>query len=49
MATTALFPNYYPLFQKLFPLFQQHITTGFVSEELARELVAEVVAAPEYN
>lgn len=49
VATTALFRNHYPLFQKLFPLFQKNITGGFVSEELAGDRVAEVVANPEYN
>ena len=49
VATTPLFRNHYPLFQKLFPLFQKYITGGFVSEELAGERIAEVVAAPEYN
>jgi protochlorophyllide reductase len=49
VATTPLFRNHYPLFQKLFPLFQKYITGGFVSEELAGERVATVVADPEYN
>jgi protochlorophyllide reductase len=49
VATTALFRNHYPLFQKLFPLFQRYITGGFVSEELAGDRVAEVVADPQYN
>jgi protochlorophyllide reductase len=49
VATTALFRNHYPLFQKLFPLFQKYITGGFVSEELAGERVAAVVADPEYS
>ena len=49
VATTPLFRNHYPLFQKLFPLFQKYITGGFVSEELAGERVAAVVADPEYN
>ena len=44
VATTPLFRNHYPLFQKLFPLFQKYITGGFVSEELAGERVAAVVA-----
>jgi len=48
VATTALFRNHYPLFQKLFPLFQKYITGGFVSEELAGERVAMVVADPAY-
>ncbi|QZZ20332.1 protochlorophyllide reductase [Leptothermofonsia sichuanensis E412] len=49
VATTALFRNHYPLFQKLFPLFQRYITGGFVSEELSGERVAAVVADPEYR
>lgn len=48
VATTALFRNHYPLFQKLFPIFQRYITGGFVSEELAGERVAMVVADSEY-
>lgn len=49
VATTALFRNHYPLFQKLFPVFQKYITGGFVSEELAGQRVAAVVADSEYN
>lgn len=49
VATTALFRHHYPLFQKLFPWFQQKITGGFVSQELAGERVADVVAEAEYN
>lgn len=49
VATTALFRNHYSLFQKLFPLFQKYITGGFVSEELAGERVAMVVADPQYS
>lgn len=49
VATTALFRNHYPLFQKIFPLFQKNITGGFVSEELAGDRVAAVVADPEYS
>ncbi|WP_193197161.1 protochlorophyllide reductase [Nostoc sp. MG11] len=49
VATTALFRNHYPLFQKIFPVFQKYITGGFVSEELAGERVAAVVADPEYS
>jgi len=48
VATTALFRNHYPLFQKIFPIFQKYITGGFVSEDLAGERVAAVVADPEY-
>ncbi len=49
VAETALFRNHYSLFQKIFPLFQKNITGGYVSEELAGERVAMVVADPEYN
>ncbi|MBH8552136.1 protochlorophyllide reductase [Nostocaceae cyanobacterium CENA357] len=49
VATTPLFRNHYPLFQKLFPLFQRYITGGFVSEELAGQRVADVVADPAYR
>jgi protochlorophyllide reductase len=49
VATTALFRNHYPLFQKIFPIFQKYITGGFVSEELAGERVAKVVCEPEYK
>ena len=49
VAETALFRNHYSLFRKIFPLFQKNITGGYVSEELAGERVAAVVADPEYN
>jgi protochlorophyllide reductase len=49
VADTPLFRNHYPLFQKLFPLFQKNITGGYVSQELAGERVAAVVADPEYK
>jgi protochlorophyllide reductase len=49
VADTPLFRNHYPLFQTLFPLFQKYITGGYVSQELAGERVAAVVADPEYN
>jgi protochlorophyllide reductase len=49
VADTPLFRNHYPLFQKLFPLFQKNITGGYVSQELAGERVAAVVADPEYS
>jgi protochlorophyllide reductase len=49
VATTALFRNHYSLFQKIFPVFQQKITGGYVSEELAGDRLAMVVADPEYN
>lgn len=49
VAETGLFRNHYSLFQKIFPLFQKHITGGYVSEELAGERLAAVVADPEYT
>ena len=49
VAETPLFRNHYPLFQKLFPLFQKYITKGYVSQELAGERVAAVVADPDYK
>ena len=49
VAETALFRNHYSLFRTIFPLFQKNITKGYVSEELAGDRVAAVVAEPEYN
>ena len=49
VADTPLFRHHYPLFQKLFPWFQKNITGGYVSQELAGERVAAVVADPEYS
>lgn len=49
VADTPLFRNHYPLFQKLFPWFQKNVTGGYVSQDLAGERVAMVVADPEYK
>ncbi|MDJ0797899.1 MAG: protochlorophyllide reductase [Calothrix sp. MO_167.B12] len=49
VADTPLFRNHYRLFQKLFPLFQKYITKGYVSQELAGERVAAVVADSEFK
>jgi protochlorophyllide reductase len=49
VAETPLFRNHYPLFQKIFPLFQKYVTGGYVSQELAGERLAAVVADPEYR
>ncbi|MBX0329982.1 protochlorophyllide reductase [Oscillochloris sp. ZM17-4] len=49
VADTPLFRNHYPLFQKLFPIFQRRITGGYVSQDLAGERVAAVVADPDYR
>jgi protochlorophyllide reductase len=49
VADTPLFRNSYPLFQKIFPWFQKNITKGYVSQELAGDRVAQVVADPEFT
>ncbi len=49
VADTPLFRNHYPLFQKIFPLFQKNITKGYVSQALAGERVAKVVADEGYQ
>jgi protochlorophyllide reductase len=49
VADTPLFRNHYPLFQKIFPWFQKNVTGGYVSQELAGERVAQVVADPEFG
>ncbi len=48
VAETALFRDTPALFQKIFPWFQKNITRGYVSETLAGERVAQVVADPEF-
>jgi len=48
VAETALFRYAPPLFQKVFPWFQKNITKGYVSQPLAGERVAQVVADPEF-
>ncbi|MEB3261609.1 MAG: protochlorophyllide reductase [Cyanobacteriota bacterium] len=48
VADTPLFRNTPPLFQKIFPWFQKNITGGYVSQALAGERVAQVVADPEF-
>jgi protochlorophyllide reductase len=49
VADTPLFRNSYPLFQKIFPWFQKNITKGYVSQELAGERVAQVVADSDFK
>jgi protochlorophyllide reductase len=49
VAETGLFRNHYSLFQTIFPWFQKNITGGYVTEELAGERVAKVVADPKFN
>ncbi len=48
VANTKLFRNTPKLFQILFPWFQKLITGGFVSQSLAGNRVAQVVADPQF-
>jgi protochlorophyllide reductase len=48
VADTALFRYAPKLFQKVFPWFQKNITKGYVSQELAGDRVAQVVADPAF-
>lgn len=49
VADTALFRDTPALFQRLFPLFQRHITKGYVTQELAGRRVADVVTEPGFD
>ncbi len=49
VANTRLFRNTPRIFQLLFPWFQKLITGGFVSQRLAGERVAQVVADPGFG
>ena len=49
VADSPLFRNSYPLFQRIFPWFQKNITKGYVTQALAGERVAQVVADPEFQ
>ena len=49
VAETALFRDTPPLFQKIFPWFQKNITKGYVTQELAGERVAQVVADAQFS
>ena len=48
MADTPLFRNTPRVFRKIFPWFQKNITGGYVSQAIAGERVADVVANPEF-
>ena len=48
VADTPLFRNTPRAFRKIFPWFQRNITGGYVSQPLAGERVAQVVADPEF-
>jgi protochlorophyllide reductase len=49
VADTPLFRNHFKAFRTIFPWFQKNITGGYVSQELAGERVAQVVADPEFK
>ncbi|MEQ8405952.1 MAG: protochlorophyllide reductase [Oceanicaulis sp.] len=49
VADTELFRNTPPVFQKVFPWFQKTITGGYVSQALAGERVAQVVAEDRFG
>lgn len=49
VADTPLFRNTPKAFQKIFPWFQKNITGGYVSQALAGERVAKVVAYPDFS
>ncbi|MGI4792664.1 MAG: protochlorophyllide reductase [Janthinobacterium lividum] len=48
VADTALFRDAPRLFQRVFPWFQKNITKGYVSQVLAGERVADIVADPAF-
>jgi protochlorophyllide reductase len=48
VADTPLFRNTPRLFQRIFPWFQKNITGGYVTQALAGERVAQVVADPDF-
>ncbi len=48
VADTPLFRNTPKAFQTIFPWFQKNITGGYVSQALAGERVAQVVADPDF-
>jgi protochlorophyllide reductase len=49
VADTGLFRDAPKLFQKIFPWFQKNITKGYVSQALAGDRVAQVVADERFN
>jgi len=49
VADTPLFRNHFKAFRTIFPWFQKNVTGGYVSQELAGERVAKVVADPEFK
>ena len=49
VADTPLFRNSLPAFQRIFPWFQKNLTGGYVSQPLAGERVAQVVADAQFK
>lgn len=49
VADTPLFRHAPAAFRKIFPWFQKNITKGYVSQPLAGERVAQVVAEPDFT
>lgn len=49
VADTPLFRNHFKAFRVIFPWFQKNVTGGYVSQQLAGERVAQVVADPEFK
>ena len=49
VADTPLFRNSLPAFQRIFPWFQKNLTGGYVSQPLAGERVAQVVADSQFK
>jgi protochlorophyllide reductase len=49
VADSPLFRNTPKLFQKIFPWFQKNITKGYVTQELAGDRVAQVVADGQFS
>lgn len=49
VADTALFRDTPAAFRTVFPWFQKHITKGYVTQELAGERTAQVVADPGFD
>ncbi|MGD1861083.1 MAG: protochlorophyllide reductase [Leptolyngbyaceae cyanobacterium] len=49
VADTPLFRNHFQAFRTIFPWFQKNITGGYVSQALAGDRVAQVVADPTFQ
>lgn len=49
VADTPLFRNHFKAFQVIFPWFQKNITGGYVTQQLAGERVAQVIADPDFR